>query len=406
MAQEDVGKDIALDLSDRNLYTIYNEYSSSVNGIFYYQDQQIELRTICIKILLGTFAILGVLFYHNIFMDDSIYLYIFSITPVLSLLIVLNLLFQDLVYREGLKIGFFSEAINLEKNHPWIPAFHRCLVSEGDIHQKPGAKQAFFYFISIVILLILSIVGVSFLPVFNTLWSQISIWVFGGIIYALLYGKIRKSLIPIISHLQGLDIDSEYYKKVRDGKKDLFLSLLHTKGREYIEHYSSIKMKYKKLVIAVLTAVLIGLSYISNSKQEIVHINQIYLIVFVVIISLIGLNLIRYLDINISHKQVRLLFGLMIKIEDDHEVLSSPYSKIKKILYKKNSDPAIFDYLYYGSINFGLIIVGSIFLILNLRDYHELKDIIITFCILAIFLLWEFVGINIIYRGKLSKKIN
>lgn len=137
---------------------------------------------------------------------------------------------------------------------------------------------------------------------------------------------------------------------------DFFSSLMHAKGKKYIEHFSTIKMRYKKLTITILGALLLALSYLAQYNDENVHINKIHFLSFLTIISIIGLNLIRYLDVNVSHEQIRMLFKTAINLEKEHTSIPKPYIKISKHLYSKKFDPVIVDFLYYGSINIGIII--------------------------------------------------
>jgi len=50
---------------------IFYEYTQLINGIFRYQDQQIELRILNLKILLGTFAIIGILAFSNLGLSNA-----------------------------------------------------------------------------------------------------------------------------------------------------------------------------------------------------------------------------------------------------------------------------------------------------------------------------------------------
>lgn len=398
MSDGKIEKDVLMDLSDKDNYTTYNEYSSCVNGVFYYQNQQIDLRTIGIKILLGTFAFLGYLYFYNIGLDKLSINILSSLLPLLSFFWMIIIMKNDLIYREGLKIGFFDAAIDFEKKHRWIPSFHSCLISETASNHNPGMRQGMFYFISLIILLGLSLLGITQIttPSFSFIKpSLISIVFILFIIYII---RIASILKKISSQFTSLDTDQNYDIIDPNSRKKMFISMLHSKGREYIEHYSSIKMKYKNLVLIVITGLIAGLSYSASIKTENIHINHIYINSFIVTMAVVGISLIRFLDLNISHRQIKLLFDLLIDIESRNSFLASSYIKVNQILYEKKATPVFQDFMYYSAINLSLIILGTLFVILNPHMNQSYFDIVVCLIVFGIFLLWELTSCALLFR--------
>lgn len=392
MSREDLERDISIDIGDRELYTVYSEYSSTISGVFFYQNQQIEFRTIAIKVLLGTFGFLGYLYFYNIGLKTTSINILASLLPLLSFFWLLIIMKKDLIYREGLKIGFFDSAIELEKKHSWIPSFHSCLITETDVHHNPGLRQGLFYFVSLAILLLLSLFPIWKNGTLASIRGSLLIAALITLIAGYLATRDIRRLAKLSSQYVKSKIDKNYYKFDKDPKKRIFISMLHTKGREYIEHYSDIKMKYKNLVLFIITALIAGLSYATSIKSESLHVNHIYVVAFIVIMAVIGINLVRYLDLNVSHKQIKHLFELLIKLENEHSFLSPAYDHVKKILYTKKTTPAFQDFMYYCGINLGLIILGAITAYLKLHEDHLIKDILLSFSLFSLLFFWELIS--------------
>ena len=176
----------------------------------------------------------------------------------------------------------------------------------------------------------------------------------------------------------------KFFRKIYDNKNQEFLSFLHAKGKEFIEHFSSLKMRYKNLTITLLTAIFIAIAYIVASQaiffnshenfigpeQSFIHENKIYVICFFTFLAILGVRLIRYMDIIVSHEQVRSLFRCIIDMEKMVKELTKPYEIISKKLYQKKFDPVSIDFLFYTAINVGIIIFSFMLLIANTRDVN------------------------------------
>ena len=114
------------------------------------------------------------------------------------------------------------------------------------------------------------------------------------------------------------------------------------------------------------------------------------------------MNLIRFLDVHVSHEQIRSLFKYMISMEKNVKKLSKPYEVISQTLYRKNFDPIIIDSLFYGTINFGVIIFSFITIISYIRNYHSIIGIYISLGVLIACLLWEFLFFFLVSKKSLK----
>ncbi len=163
---------------------------------------------------------------------------------------------------------------------------------------------------------------------------------------------------------------------------------LHTKGKQYIDHFSAIKMRYKKFALTWATAYLFGLFYICIYEQEIVHINKYNIIAFATLFTVLSIKLIQFLDINIGHEQLRNIFKYLLLYERNKDALIRPYTKIEHILYKNNFDPVFIDFSFYLSINFGITVLGILALILKIKT-EFLINLIISIAFIFLFLIWQ-----------------
>lgn len=174
---------------------------------------------------------------------------------------------------------------------------------------------------------------------------------------------------------------------------------LHNKGRQYIDHFSNLKIKYKKLALSWGGAYLFGLAYITIYEEQIFHISKFNLIGFMTIFVVIGIKLVQFLDVNLGHEQLREVFKYLMSFEKQNAFMIKPYLKIEKILYGKNFDPVLIDFLYYLSINFAISLLGVLALAIKMRAEFMLSMIVSASCI-AIFLAWQFGTIFYIMRRR------
>ncbi len=155
MAYEtDLLKELTVNFLDR--YVIFEDYSEMCSGIFYYQDQQIGIRATAIKVLLGVMAISGSFSYLNVGVFSYTLMLISVLLPMVAVFIVTILLFNDLVYKEGLKMGFLSEAKRYEKENTWITPYHECLITETELHNTRRTTHISLYFGCTSVLIFLS----------------------------------------------------------------------------------------------------------------------------------------------------------------------------------------------------------------------------------------------------------
>ena len=388
---------------------IFADYCQVIDGIFHYQNQQIELKIIILKIMLGTFAIIGVLAFSNIGLTNYWFLLICSVLPLLSLIIITVGVFHDLIYKEQLKLGFFYEAIKLEKEHFWLPEFHKSLVIEtkGTIN---GKKSISFYFWCACILICLSATSLFLMPNFSTLLCRLNIIIIFTSFCAI-YSYIINCCVKRGYALLKFNCDDDN-RKLTLQRDDELLALLHAKGRELIEHFSNIKMRYKNLAVTAITAIFIAFAYIIGSQESFffsdklqktfIHENQICIMCFIALLAVTGVNLIRFLDINLSHESIRKLFLIEIALEKESLQLAKPYTIIANTVYKNIFDPILIDFLFYSVFNLGIIIFGTIMLLAQIKTYHSNIGISIVLGIILMLLIWEIVSFIKMYRKKLT----
>lgn len=192
-------------MNKENKLEIYEKYSEILDGIFYYQDQQIDLRTMCSKIMLGTFALVGGLLFAKIEISSSQLLILNVIFPFLSLIVVTAQLFTDLIYKERLKIAFVSEAVRLEKTYNWLPKFHLYLMKNNKT-KLAADGQIIFYFGNVALLLLLSSISALLLPEFKSIFSKcaiILIYLIAYISYHTVFSKLVKKTKQILSMIEN-----------------------------------------------------------------------------------------------------------------------------------------------------------------------------------------------------------
>lgn len=182
------------------------------------------------------------------------------------------------------------------------------------------------------------------------------------------------------------------------------VSDLHNKGKKYIDHFSNVKMKYKKFSLKWATAYLLGLFYICVYEEQVMHINKYNLIAFATIFTIFGMKLIQFLDINIGHEQLRRIFRLLLQYEKTENSLIKPYTKIEHFLYQKNFDPVFIDFAFYLSINFAIAALGILALILKMKT-EFLLNMAISIGFIAIFLAWQIATLIYLMRGR-HKRVN
>ena len=388
---------------------IFEDYSGLISGIFHYQNQQIEIKIIGLKIILGTFAIIGLLFFANINLSN-IWLIIFcSIIPFFSLIFITGCFFQDLIYKEKLKLSFFLEAQKLEKENKWLFDFHNCLLVEENsnfLHSIP--KQIVFYLGNGGVLIVISMFLFCFL-IKEINMILISIIIGASFLFYIFYAFF---LSYHVYKTKKMYVFEKHEKKIGSIiKPNEFTALLHAKGKEFIEHFSSLKMRYKNLTVILLSAIFISIAYVVSSQSLFFESNNnllsyenhfirnhiLYFICFFTLLIILGIRLIRHLDISISHEQVRSVFRYVINMEKKIKSLSKPYLIISEKLYNKGFDPIIFDFFFYSSIIIGIVFFSLVLIISNKNLYYSITSMILAISFVCSFLILEilsFIKIN------------
>lgn len=166
---------------------------------------------------------------------------------------------------------------------------------------------------------------------------------------------------------------------------------LHGKGRTYITHYSGIKEQYKKLAVGWLTSLLIGLAFLGAHQAAYFNINKLYLIALITFFGWIGIKFIRYLDLNIYHRQMAEIYVSMLELEKKYPTLSRSTIKMSSLLHRKIFDPIIFDSIYYASLGIVIAAIGTVTLYLKLSLENTHLGVYAVFGLMAFFFIWELV---------------
>lgn len=181
----------------------YGEYCKLIDGIKYFHEEQTEIRFETSKILLGTFAVLGIVFFSGaaipIFQPALLGI---AIPVVASVLVSINMIL-DLIIRERLRLACFSEALIMEKDYNWLPQFHIRMESDGEIHGS-GHKKFKFYLGCIAILSFVSAISWGLLYSFQGLWWILIAGAWGVylLIYSLIALKYVKNAKEILKSLE------------------------------------------------------------------------------------------------------------------------------------------------------------------------------------------------------------
>lgn len=174
---------------------VFDEYCQLIDGIQYFHDEQTELRFLTSKILLGTFTIVGAIFFTQIQVAHVQNLIIAAVIPILSIGVITVNLAQDLIVKERLRLACLSEALKLEKKNEWLPPFHRLMIHhQSKKYHGSGHKKLAYYLGCILILSILSAVALAFTPIFSN-WISIASIFLSYTIFVIFYIIIAHKLV-------------------------------------------------------------------------------------------------------------------------------------------------------------------------------------------------------------------
>lgn len=187
-------------------WIVYQKYSEILDGIFTYQDQQVELREMCLKIMLGTFGLVGGLLFIKVDVSSQALLILSAIFPFLSLFIVSVNLVVDLIYKERLKLAFVSEALRLEAQYHWLPKFHISLINKNNRNNIAASGQIIYYLGSAGLLMLMSAIALSIDPIFSSILSKFIIFLTYlclYIVYQFFMSKLVKKTKVILEILEN-----------------------------------------------------------------------------------------------------------------------------------------------------------------------------------------------------------
>lgn len=192
-------------MTEENKFLVFEQYAEILDTIFNYQEQQVELRSVCSKIMIGTFALVGGLLFAKVDITDRQLFMLSAVFPFLSLMIVTISLVNDLFYKERLKLAFFSEALRLEREYNWLPQFHLYLL-ESSKKRLAANGQIVFYFGNVALLFLISGLSLTYIPFFHSLTNGLEtfiIYLTLYIAYTITFSKIIKKTNIILEMLEN-----------------------------------------------------------------------------------------------------------------------------------------------------------------------------------------------------------
>lgn len=190
-------------MAKENKLVIYQKYSELLDGIFVYQNQQIDLREMCLQILIGTFILVIGLLFIKVDISGQAILTMSALFPFLALIIITVNLVIDLVYKERLKLAFISEALRLEKTYSWLPKFHISLVEDHKEFNSAANGQIIYYLGSSALMLLMSAISLSINPIFSYFWQKILILLVYFCVY-LLYHWFMSKIVKKTETILGM----------------------------------------------------------------------------------------------------------------------------------------------------------------------------------------------------------
>lgn len=132
-----------------------------------------------------------------------------------------------------------------------------------------------------------------------------------------------------------------------------------------------------------------------------ISVDKLYLISLITILAIVGIKLIRFLDVNIYHRQLRALFQELTTLEELYKTLQKPYTVMAKVLHKKYFDPVMVDSMYYSVLSFIAAVLGCFALYAKISPNHPLAALLVSFGAISLFLIWElYLAVASIYEGN------
>ncbi len=180
---------------------------------------------------------------------------------------------------------------------------------------------------------------------------------------------------------------------IEDDDNDLAYGL-HTIGKGYLQHFSTIKLNYKKLAGFWLFSLFVGMAFIiKNQTINTIGIDKLYVISMLTFLAIIGVNLLRYLDLKVYHPQQTIVFMETEQLEKKNPYLERNFTISKELLVKRQSDPILVDSLQYAAIEVSMALAGILALYLKLGENGKVIDIFIPSIILALVIIYQIITI-------------
>lgn len=153
---------------------IYGEYSKLIETIKNLDTEQTRYRYATSQYMLGSFAVIGILYFTKLNIEHFAPLVVGIAIPWLAILLITPNLMFDLALLEKLRLSCLSEAILYEKKYNWLPNYHRCLVDEETGRHHGGAHQKINFYLGIVFFeMLISALSICILILNKALWMML-----------------------------------------------------------------------------------------------------------------------------------------------------------------------------------------------------------------------------------------
>lgn len=166
----------------------YGKYYQLIEGIKYFQSEQTVIRFEVSRILLGTFAIIGALYFAGLHLNHFYPMRISIGVPWLAMLLIHTRMIEDLIIKERLRIASLSMALKLEEEYDWLPKYNTKMFHEGKKeHHGSGHRKVKYYLGCTAILMFISTFSLIFSNIIKNYLFLIIILSFLAIFYFFYY---------------------------------------------------------------------------------------------------------------------------------------------------------------------------------------------------------------------------
>lgn len=137
----------------------------------------------------------------------------------------------------------------------------------------------------------------------------------------------------------------------------------------YENHYNVLQNKYKGLATTWVVATFMGIGYLLSGYEVGISFNLYLSVMFICLISSIGIFLLWHLDAGLYHKFLESIFFEVLKMEKEYPLIGKSHHNIMKLHYLEH-DPHILHGMFYSSFIVFLITISAACLGIYLYEYN------------------------------------